>query len=154
MKIIEVAFLCCMFFCCSKETEVIVEEVEEMVDFESIPGRYIGIWDWEFGRGTISMELTQMSESENYTVKFYETSNFKPMFNSDGITPEAQGQLIVEGTIASIDLNLNTDQPPCQGNYIGEGERTTDGKLTLIMNIEHDCAQDAEATWELMKISN
>ncbi len=137
--------------CCSNENE---EQPKQgnTVNLKLIPGKYIGNWSWDLGTGPISMEIAK-SSSNSFPVKFYETSNLKPMFNSDGITPEAQGTLRIDGVKATISLTFNTDLPPCTGNYKGDGTRTEDGKLELKMDIVHNCAQDGEATWNLTKTS-
>ncbi len=122
------------------------------LDLTVVEGKYTGSWNWEFGIGEISMIIEPSSTAGRYFVQFYESSSFKPVFNTDGVSPEAKGILVLEGQNATLELNLNTDAPPCVGDYSGTGTKTDDGILNLSMDIMHNCAEDAPATWSLTKV--
>ena len=140
--------------CSSESDNPETEPLDPQVNLQAVEGRYTGSWNWEFGTGFISMIISPLADSNRFSVEFYETIDFRPMFNSDGVTPEARGILTVDGTAAEIELNLDTDNPQCRGDYNGSGVRATNGQLELTMDIVHDCAEDAPATWSLLKIAD
>ncbi len=152
MKTVIYGVLMTFLFSCGKEEEVKICPLP--IDLTIVEGKYVGVWNWEFGTGDISIIIRSSTEVNSYFVDFFESSNFMPMFNADGVTPEALGRLTVDDGIATIELNLNTDSPECAGNYDGKGNRTKEGVLELTMDIMHDCAQDAQATWRLTKVED
>lgn len=155
MKKIYLLIVSIVLLSCSDESENPESDpTTPQVNLAAIEGRYTGSWNWEFGTGFISMIISPLAESNRFSVEFFETIDFRPMFNSDGVTPEARGILTVDGTSAEIQLNLNTDNPLCQGDYNGSGIRSSNGQLELTMDIVHDCAEDAPATWSLLKIAD
>lgn len=135
-------------FSCSNNEEN--KNPEKEVDLSVISGKYRGLWKWEPGTGPISLIITPGDQTGIYTVEYFESNNFIPKANSDGVTPEGRGVLNIDGTNATIELSINTDDPPCNGIFSGSGTRTVDGKLELMMQIE-DCNDDAPATWSLTK---
>ena len=138
-------------FSCSDEPE---EEDMSGPNLEVFEGRYRGNWTWEFGTGAISMVI-QLQQDNLHRVDFYETANFKPMFNSDGVTPEKVGTIRLDGnTITELDLTLDTDSPSCNGNTTGMGSWNGMGILILNVDVVHDCAEDAPAKFTLSKIED
>lgn len=155
VKSILVLFVLFFTSCSNDDNDSAQEEPTNTIDLAAVEGKYVGTWFWTPGDSPISMEITKSGGSENrFSVKFYESSNFKPSFNLDGNTPEATGLLDMDGDKAEIDLKLDTDFPVCKGDYTGNGTKDENGKLTLDMNIVHDCGADGTATFSLRKISD
>ena len=142
---------------CSNDDDNEAQE-EEQVDLLSIPGRYRGGFNnITFGTsGSLSMVVSP-NNGDSYSVLIFETSNFRPSFNSDGVTPELIGTIDVMDTEASITLDLNTDSPVCNGEYTGTGARDMEGRFTFsITQIETCGGMDFESMgdWNFIKISN
>ena len=138
---------------CSESNDDSDSDNQDPIDLLAIEGRYVGTWSWFAGTGPISIDIHDLG-SNNYSIALYESINFVPCCNTDGITPDAQGSLQISENNVTVDLVLNTNNPPCAGDYTGIGIKNADGNLTLTMDIVHNCAQDAPATWNVNKISN
>ena len=125
------------------------------VDTESVPGRYVGRWEWFLGTGPISMTV-EPSMPPTHPVRFYETSSFRPGFNEDGMTPDALGTLTVQtGAMLQLSLDLRTDNPPCVGLYSGPGAHdSAQGTLRFDITVVHDCADDGTAVLTFTKIAD
>lgn len=149
--LVAVLFTC--FVACSDDENEDPPMSPEPVNLTIVEGKYRGTWDWEFGAGPISMEL-RSTGNDLYDVNFYETANFTPGFNTDGVTPDAIGVIEIIDTQATIDMQLRTDNPPCTGDYTGTGTRNDQGVLHLEMSIVHTCATDAPAIFTLTKSAN
>ncbi|MEO0813035.1 MAG: hypothetical protein AAFY60_09250 [Myxococcota bacterium] len=117
-----------------------------------VEGRYRGSWQWSLGTGPISLEVDAL-ETESYPVRFYETRDFVPGFNEDGVTPDALGEMTLNGTDAQLTLRLRTDSPPCIGDYGGPGTHDPlEGILRFEIQVVQDCAQDGPATLTFRRI--
>lgn len=135
-------------FSCSDDGD---ENQNNEVDLTVISGEYVGVWSWEPGTGAISLLITPENGDGKFNVEYFESGNFLPKNNSDGVTPDARGTLQIDGTSASIALKYNTDAPECFGDFTGTGTRTEDGVLSLIMNIDDCNVEDEPATWKATK---
>lgn len=139
---------------CSDDAEAEPAEAVDPVDLTLVEGRYKGVWDWELGDGFISMVITPQGVADTYDVDYYESNNYRPRKQSDGVSPDARGELIVTGTTVSIDLFVNVDDPPCAGRFTGTGTLNDEGELDLTMNIDDCFAEDEPASWKLEKKEN
>lgn len=154
MKKLNVLIAAFLMMSCSGDDNSSGEDEMGGLDLTEVSGMYSGSWVWEFGTGAISMEIMP-STSNRYIANLYGTSNFQSMFTSDA-TPEGVGDIIVEGTDASVNIAWNVDFPPCSDNYTGSGTRMNDGVLELNVDIPGNaaCGQGGVATWTLRKIRN
>lgn len=144
-----IILLIAVYSCSSDKDDVEVEPL----DLLTVEGKYIGSVTTEFGIGNISLVLS-VAGNNRYDVDLYETLIFAPAFNLDGVTPEAVGFIEIDGEEAIIDVILDTDDPPCKGNYTGTGTRSDDGVFTFKMIIDHDCAQNAAGVITVTKTEN
>ncbi|MEQ9300958.1 MAG: hypothetical protein RIF33_20455 [Cyclobacteriaceae bacterium] len=158
------AFLVILIFsissCSSGDDDDMEPEIEPErdIDLAEISGKYRGTWSWDYGIGLvvgpILMEIAASTNNE-HAVNFYETAQFVPNFNSDRVTPEARGTIIISDSgQVTIELTLNTDAPPCVGDYTGSVTHNDLGRLVLGMDIVHDCAVDGIAVLSLLKIAD
>lgn len=134
------------------------EQQESEIDFTEFSGKYVGTWSWQSPFGfivdPISLEIAASADNR-HTAKFYHTDKFIPKYNSDGVTPEALGTITISDfNQVTIDLDLKTDAPQCNGDFLGSGNRTSDGQLILNMDIVEDCATELEAVFRLVKVAN
>ncbi len=156
-----VFFVCSFSFfisCSSSEEGVEIPPATNPVDLMAIPGRYVGSFDniTFSSQGPLSMIVREITTT-TFEVRLYETRNFVPMFNADGVTPEALGTITVEGIEASIDLDLRTDSPNCFGDYIGDGSRSASGIFVFGMTQTEECNGEeffSISEWTFEKTSN
>lgn len=146
--------LCMLIISCSSDSLNNENPVEDEVNLTIIEGRYKGLWTWEPGDGLISMIITPGEASDRYNVEYFESNNYLPRRRSDGVSPDASGELIVNGMNVSIDLDHLVDDPPCPGKFTGTGTFNENGELVLTMNIDDCFAENEPATWELEKKEN
>ena len=146
--------ICLLFCACSNNGAEQDTDGMEALDLTVIEGRYKGLWSWELGQGLISMVITPTSSRNIYLLEFYETNNYRPSRQSDGITPDARGSLELIGQRISIDLVVNVDNPPCPGTFKGEGTFSNEGYLESNMVIDDCQADEWPASWELEKKEN
>ena len=126
----------------------------DALDLGAIEGGYSGRWTWRLGDGPITMTV-ESSTTMVHLVRFYETAAFVPQYNTDGVTPEATGNLTVNDAQLSLSLNLRTDDPRCVGTYLGSGVHNRQrGTLEFDMSIVHDCAEDGSAVFVFTKVTN
>ncbi len=115
------------------------DEGGDSVDLSVVEGWYVGLLSSDLTTFGVSATLEETSNGR-YSVKLYETSSWMPMHNSDGVTPEVTGTIIVDGMNATADLFLSSDLPSCTGNYDGDGTRDNEqGKFTLQMDYNETC---------------
>lgn len=146
--------ICITLLSCSNDSsDDEIPDVEE-VDLTIVEGRYKGAWKWELGDGLISMIITQGEAANRYNVEYFESNNYLPRRRSDGVSPDARGELIVDGMNVSIDLDHLVDDPPCPGKFTGTGTFNENGELAFTMNIDDCFAENEPATWQLEKQEN
>ncbi|MEQ9300957.1 MAG: hypothetical protein RIF33_20450 [Cyclobacteriaceae bacterium] len=134
------------------------ETQPDEIDFTEFSGKYVGTWSWQSPFGfivdPISLEIAASADNQ-HAAKFYHTDKFTPKYNSDGVTPEALGTITIsDANQVTIDLDLKTDAPQCNGDFLGSGNRTSDGQLVLNMDIVEDCATELEAVFRLVKVAD
>ena len=128
----------------------------ETVDLSVVSGSYIGSLTSPLVSFSISAKLTKVNDNR-YSVKLYETSNFVPAHNADGVTPEVTGFIEMDGNNAVVDLTLLSDTPVCIGTYVGLGTRSAAGVFTLTIDFIEDCAKGSAKgtfTYTLRKTAN
>ncbi len=139
--------------CSDSEEEVIGSNNNKA----QIEGDYIGTLNSEITNFEVSLEIRKIDENK-YSVNLYESSNFRPFYNSDGITPEVKGVLNYDGTTYCARLNLKSDAPECTGIYEGCGSRNNQkGEFILKMTFDEICngnSFDGEFTYTWIKIRN
>ena len=139
---------------CSSDDGSDNQESEDEIDLRVVSGRYTGVWSWVPGDGSISLIIVPRNGANSYNVQYYESINFIPKNNSDGITPDATGTIEIEGTSATIDLRYSTDSPSCVGDFTGTGTRSENGVFDFSMNIDDCNVSDEPATWKFTKREN
>lgn len=152
-KIIFVITVLSILVACSEDSDDNENQPEVEVDLNVVEGRYRGNWEWIFGEGPISMIISPGDAANTYNVQFFESPNFRPRNQSDGVSPDARGELTVTGMNVAIDLVYNVNDPPCSGMFTGIGTLGM-GDLDLTMNIDDCFADNVAASWELVKIEN
>ena len=147
-KIIQVIITLMILSCANEESE---EQIEQSLDLTVVEGKYKGIWSWHLGDGLISMVVKPTSYKNIYAVDYYESNNYRPRSQSDGISPDARGQMTIEDEIVRISLGVDIDNPPCTGNFEGLGTINDKAQLVLTMNIDDCFAENVPAEWSLEK---
>ncbi|MEM1337246.1 MAG: hypothetical protein AAF717_16775 [Bacteroidota bacterium] len=143
-----------ILFACSDDGGDSEDPPEVEVDLSVVEGRYRGNWEWVFGEGPISMIIRPGNDANTYEVQFFESPNFTPRNQMDGVSPDARGDLTVTDMNVSIDLVYSVNDPPCSGMFTGMGTLSAMGALDLTMNIDDCFANNVAASWVLVKIEN
>ncbi|MGD1945619.1 MAG: hypothetical protein ACFB0A_05025 [Croceivirga sp.] len=149
--IVIAVLLCVTILSCSSDDSDDGSEDMESVDLTIVEGRYRGFWTWEIGDGPISMIITRGDNANTYKVDYFESNNYIPRRKLDGVSPDARGEMVINGTTISIDLDHIVDDPPCPGKFTGTGTINDMGEIDLSMNIDDCFAENEPATWKLTK---
>lgn len=138
-----------IFFCflsCDKEENS--PTPSNILSKEIVEGDYIGSFESPLTSFQVSLKIRKLG-SNSYSVELFESENFKPSYNSDGVTAEAIGVLEFDGSEYCLRLNLNSDMPQCNGVYDGCGTHDmTKGQFDFDMRYDERCnSEDFEGNF-------